>query len=77
MAILPRGVTALAGEPRFMTSTDGERCVVFASGELDMASTDQLREVLSALDGPGVVDLSKVTSWTPARSAYSSVPATG
>ena len=50
-----------ADGPRFVTAIDAGQSVVSASGELDLASVEQLRDVLSPLSGQVIIDLSMVT----------------
>ena len=50
-----------ADGPRFVTAIDAGQIVVSASGELDLASVEQLRDVLSPLSGQVIFDLSIVT----------------
>jgi anti-sigma B factor antagonist len=54
-------VTDGADGPRFVTAIDAGQSVVSASGELDLASVEQLRDVLSPLSGQVIIDLSMVT----------------
>jgi anti-anti-sigma factor len=47
--------------PQFSVSTEGSVTTVAASGELDLAARDALRDALAPLTGNVVVDLRQVT----------------
>ena len=47
--------------PQFSVSTEGSLTTVVASGELDLAARDALRDALAPLTGKVVLDLERVT----------------